>query len=150
MWKSTSESGAAWPRWLHRAMRNRHRHAIEQASRRWRGSRRNNSERTRRKILILHRSRAALVGPSGGGKTTLLHLLERFYDVDSGRILFDGIDVRAVEPTVLRTKMALVAQQPALFSGSSKDNIAYASTPLGAYSQERIIPAKNAKFDFKD
>ena len=65
-------------------------------------------------LRIPAKSRAALVGPSGGGKTTLLHLLERFYDVDSGRILFDGIDVRAVEPTVLRTKMALVAQQLSL------------------------------------
>ncbi len=76
-------------------------------------------------LRIPAKSRAALVGPSGGGKTTLLHLLERFYDVGSGRILFDGVDIRAVEPTVLRTKMALVAQQPALFSGSIRDNIAY-------------------------
>ena len=83
-------------------------------------------------LRIPAKSRAALVGPSGGGKTTLLHLLERFYDVGSGGILFDGIDVRAVEPTVLRTKMALVAQQPALFSGSIRDNIAYASRARAA------------------
>ena len=83
----------------------------------------------------------ALVGPSGGGKTTLLHLLERFYDVGSGRILFDGIDVRAVEPTVLRTKMALVAQQPALFSGSIRENIAYASRARGLAVDDVAVDA---------
>ena len=71
----------------------------------------------------------------------MLHLLERFYDVDSGRILFDGIDVRAVEPTVLRTKMALVAQQPALFSGSIRDNIAYASRARGLRTDDAAVEA---------
>ena len=92
-------------------------------------------------LRIPAKSRAALVGPSGGGKTTLLHLLERFYDVGSGRILFDGIDVRAVEPTVLRTKMALVAQQPALFSGSIRDNIAYASRARGLAVDDVAVTA---------
>ena len=87
------------------------------------------------------KARAALVGPSGGGKTTLLHLLERFYDVPSGKVLFDGIDVRAIEPSLLRTKMALVAQQPALFSGSIRDNIAYASRARGLAVDDAAVEA---------
>jgi ATP-binding cassette subfamily B protein len=67
----------------------------------------------------------ALVGSSGAGKSTLIDLLLRFYDVQSGAIRFDGIDVRELDPLVLREHIALVPQQPVLFTGSVLDNIRY-------------------------
>jgi subfamily B ATP-binding cassette protein MsbA len=67
----------------------------------------------------------ALVGPSGGGKTTLVSLLPRFWDVDRGRVLLDGIDVRELRLADLRSAIAIVPQDPALFSGTIRENIAY-------------------------
>uniref|UniRef100_A0A8C5WEN4 Uncharacterized protein n=1 Tax=Leptobrachium leishanense TaxID=445787 RepID=A0A8C5WEN4_9ANUR len=67
----------------------------------------------------------ALVGPSGGGKTTCVSLLERFYKPDSGEILLDGIPIHQYQHKYLHTKVALVAQEPVLFSGSVIDNISY-------------------------
>ena len=67
----------------------------------------------------------ALVGPSGAGKSTILSLLYRFYDVDAGRVLFEGVDVRELPLAALRGSLAMVAQEPVLFSGSIRDNIAY-------------------------
>jgi ATP-binding cassette subfamily B protein len=67
----------------------------------------------------------ALVGSSGAGKSTLIDLLLRFYDVQGGRILFDGVDIRALDPLALRAQIALVPQQPVLFMGSVLDNIRY-------------------------
>lgn len=69
----------------------------------------------------------ALVGESGSGKTTILSLLPRFYDVNSGRILVDGQDVRDVTLKSLRESMALVSQDVAIFNDSVRDNIAYGS-----------------------
>jgi ATP-binding cassette, subfamily B, bacterial MsbA len=68
----------------------------------------------------------ALVGPSGGGKTTLVSLLPRFWDVDRGRVLLDGIDVRALRLADLRGAIGIVPQDPALFSGTVRENIGYA------------------------
>jgi subfamily B ATP-binding cassette protein MsbA len=68
----------------------------------------------------------ALVGPSGGGKTTLVSLLPRFWDVDQGRVTLDGIDVRSLRLADLRGAIAIVPQDPALFSGTVRENIAYA------------------------
>jgi len=68
----------------------------------------------------------ALVGPSGGGKTTLVSLLPRFWDVDQGRITLDGLDVRSVRLADLRGAIGVVPQEPALFSGTIRENIAYA------------------------
>ncbi len=68
----------------------------------------------------------ALVGPSGGGKTTLVSLLPRFWDVDEGRILLDGVDIRSLRLADLRGAVGIVPQEPALFSGSVADNISYA------------------------
>jgi subfamily B ATP-binding cassette protein MsbA len=68
----------------------------------------------------------ALVGPSGGGKTTLVSLLPRFWDVDKGRVTLDGIDVRSLRLAELRGAIAIVPQDPALFSGTVRENIAYA------------------------
>ena len=67
----------------------------------------------------------ALVGPSGAGKSTLLDLVLRFYDPQSGRVLLDGVDVRQLNPEVLRSHIAIVSQQPALFTGSVLDNIRF-------------------------
>jgi ATP-binding cassette, subfamily B, bacterial MsbA len=67
----------------------------------------------------------AIVGPSGAGKSTMLALLYRFYDVDAGRVMLDGVDVRDLSLAELRGALAIVAQEPVLFSGSIKDNIAY-------------------------
>jgi len=67
----------------------------------------------------------ALVGPSGAGKTTVLRLLLRFYDPQSGSIRLDGVDLREADPQQLRARMALVAQDAPLFSGSALDNIRY-------------------------
>ncbi|MDQ2890639.1 MAG: ABC transporter transmembrane domain-containing protein [Gemmatimonadota bacterium] len=68
----------------------------------------------------------ALVGPSGAGKTTVASLLPRFWDVSSGRITFDGFDVRDIALRDLRESIGLVPQEPTLFSGTVRDNIAYA------------------------
>lgn len=67
----------------------------------------------------------ALVGPSGGGKTTLCNLIPRFYDVSEGRILIDGIDIRTVTQKSLRDAIGVVQQEVYLFSGTVLDNIAY-------------------------
>ena len=68
----------------------------------------------------------ALVGPSGGGKTSILNLLPRFYDATSGRVLIDGHDVRDVSLHSLRDQVALVTQEPFLFDDTIRANIAYA------------------------
>jgi ABC-type multidrug transport system fused ATPase/permease subunit len=67
----------------------------------------------------------ALVGPTGVGKSTLLSLLLRFYDPQQGRVLVDGVDVRAYQYRSLRRQMAIVPQEPVLFSTTVAENIAY-------------------------
>jgi subfamily B ATP-binding cassette protein MsbA len=69
---------------------------------------------------------AALVGPSGGGKSTILNLIPRFYDVTSGAVTIDGQDVRGVTLASLRHQIALVTQEPFLFDDTIRANIAYA------------------------
>ncbi len=68
----------------------------------------------------------ALVGPSGGGKSTIISLLQRFHDLDGGEILVDGQDIGDVEIASLRSHIAYVSQQPMLFEGSIADNLRYA------------------------
>ncbi len=67
----------------------------------------------------------ALVGPSGAGKTTIFQLLMRFYDPEAGRLTFDGVDLRHVDPVALREKIGLVPQEPMIFSANAWDNIRY-------------------------
>ena len=67
----------------------------------------------------------AIVGPTGAGKTTLIKLLQRFYDVDAGKLLVDGVDVRDWNRTELRTEFAMVLQDTWLFNGTIRDNIRY-------------------------
>jgi ATP-binding cassette subfamily B protein len=69
--------------------------------------------------------RVALVGPSGAGKSTVLRLLLRFYDPDEGAVRIDGVDLREADPAEVRARMALVAQDAALFSGSAAENLAF-------------------------
>jgi ABC transporter fused permease/ATP-binding protein len=84
----------------------------------------------------------ALVGPSGAGKSTILSLLLRFYDADSGRVLFEGADVRTLPLGDLRRSFAMVAQEPVLFSGTIQGNIAYGRD--GATREEIEAAAKDA------
>ena len=69
--------------------------------------------------------RVALVGPSGAGKSTVLRLLLRFFDPQAGQVLVDGVDLTQADPAQVRARMALVAQDAALFSGSALDNIRF-------------------------
>ena len=86
--------------------------------------------------------KVALVGPSGGGKTTLCNLIPRFYDVTSGRILIDDQDVRSVTLKSLRGAIGVVQQDVYLFSGTVYENIAYGK--VGASREEVIAAAKLA------
>lgn len=69
--------------------------------------------------------RVALVGPSGAGKSTVFRLLLRFYDPQSGRVLLDGVDLRDADPAEVRARLALVAQDSPLFSGSAAENVRF-------------------------
>uniref|UniRef100_A0A674BX01 Transporter associated with antigen processing, subunit type a n=1 Tax=Salmo trutta TaxID=8032 RepID=A0A674BX01_SALTR len=80
----------------------------------------------------------ALVGPSGGGKSTCVSLLERFYQPQQGEILLDGLPLQSYQHHYLHRKIAMVGQEPVLFSGSIKDNIAYG---LADCSLERVQEA---------
>ncbi|HWA40871.1 MAG TPA: ATP-binding cassette domain-containing protein, partial [Gemmatimonadales bacterium] len=84
----------------------------------------------------------AVVGPSGAGKTTLVSLLPRFWDVTEGAILLDGVDIRSLALADLRAALGLVPQEPALFSGTIRENIAY-SRP-GASLDEVVAAARAA------
>ena len=67
----------------------------------------------------------ALVGPSGAGKSTVFQLMLRFFDAQSGSIAFDGVDITQLDPLALRRNIAVVSQEPVIFSGSIADNIRY-------------------------
>ena len=84
----------------------------------------------------------ALVGPSGGGKTTLCHLIPRFYEPDSGVITVDGMDLRTIDRHALRKNIGMVAQDVFLFNGSIKENIAYGD--LDASDEAIMEAAKKA------
>lgn len=83
----------------------------------------------------------ALVGPTGSGKTTLVHLIPRFYDATSGRVLVDGLDVKTLELKSLRSQIGIVLQTSLLFSMTIRDNIAYGRIDA---SEEEIIAAARA------
>ena len=87
----------------------------------------------------------AIVGPTGAGKTTLINLLMRFYDVNGGRILFDGIDISKVSRKELRANFGMVLQDTWLFKGTIAENIAYGKPD--ATREEIIEAAKLAKCD---
>ena len=83
----------------------------------------------------------AIVGPTGGGKTTLVNLLMRFYDVQAGKIMVDGVDIRTIPRENLRNIFGMVLQDTWLFEGSIRDNIAYGKEDA---SQEEILAAAAA------
>jgi len=88
--------------------------------------------------------KVALVGPTGSGKSTVAALLRRFYDVSSGQILVDGHDIRNVSQLSLGTHMAMVLQEPYLFSGSIFENIQYSSTDKSRTDVETAAQAVGA------
>ena len=83
----------------------------------------------------------AIVGPTGAGKTTLVNLLMRFYEIDGGRITVDGVDIREMTRDDLRHTFGMVLQDAWLFHGTIRDNIAYGAD---AASEEHIIAASRA------
>ena len=85
----------------------------------------------------------AIVGPTGAGKTTLVNLLMRFYEIDSGRILLDGVDISQMSREELRGLTGMVLQDAWLFGGSIADNIAYGAD---APSRDAIIEAAQATY----
>ncbi len=84
----------------------------------------------------------ALVGPSGGGKSTLCNLIPRFYNINSGSITLDGVDLRDIKLKNLRTNIGIVSQNVFLFDGTIRENIAYGN--LDATDEEIIEAAKKA------
>ncbi len=86
-------------------------------------------------------TKVAIVGPTGSGKTTIINLLTRFYDVSGGRILLDGVDLRDIKMEDLREVFGVVLQDTALFSSSVRENIAYGQEEA---SFEQIVAAAKA------
>lgn len=87
-------------------------------------------------------SSIGLVGKSGSGKSTIVALIERFYDADRGSIRVDGVDVRLFDIRWYRRQMALVSQEPVIYSGTIRDNILFGK--LDASEHEIVEAAKAA------
>jgi ATP-binding cassette subfamily B protein len=96
-------------------------------------------------INVRSGQKVAIVGPTGGGKTTIVNLLMRFYDLDSGRILIDGTDIMTMNRGELRAKFSMVLQDTWLFSGTVYENIAYGKE--NATREEVMEAARQAKID---
>lgn len=96
-------------------------------------------------LLVGAGETVAIVGPSGAGKTTLCALLPRFYEIDSGAITIDGIDIRDMTQPSLRNQIGIVQQDVFLFGGTVRENIAYGR--LGASDAEIMEAARQARLD---
>jgi ATP-binding cassette subfamily B protein len=88
--------------------------------------------------------KVALVGPSGAGKSTVLQLLLRFYDPDTGVIRFDGVDIREADPQQLRQRMALVPQDAVIFGADAWENIRYGFPGVNDTDVRRAAEAAHA------
>lgn len=86
----------------------------------------------------------ALVGESGSGKSTVISLVERFYDPQSGEVLIDGIDIRRMNLGWIRGKISLVSQEPVLFSSTIRENIAYGKEDQTLEEIKRAVELANA------
>jgi ATP-binding cassette subfamily B protein len=94
--------------------------------------------------LVVHPGQTvAIVGPTGAGKTTLVNLVMRFYDVDAGRITLDGVDIATMTRAALRGRIGMVLQDTWLFEGTIRDNIAYGRPDA---TDEEILAAAQATF----
>ncbi len=87
----------------------------------------------------------AVVGPTGAGKTSLINLIPRFYDPTSGRVLINGMDLKDLNASSFHPKIALVMQDPFLFSGTIRQNIFQSSQDLTAAQEQFIIDAANCR-----
>ena len=96
-------------------------------------------------LEIASGQKVAIVGPTGAGKTTLVNLLMRFYDVDRGAIRIDGVDIRELKRGALRQTFGMVLQDTWLFSGTIRENIAYGRS--GASEDEIVHAARAAQAD---
>ncbi|MCH5152805.1 MAG: ABC transporter ATP-binding protein [Clostridiales bacterium] len=97
-------------------------------------------------VTVKAGQKVAIVGPTGGGKTTIVNLLMRFYDVDSGTITVDGVDISTMDRGQLRSMFGMVLQDTWLFNGTVYDNIAYGKA--NATREEVIAAAKKAHADY--
>ena len=94
-------------------------------------------------VEVLPGQTVAIVGPTGAGKTTLINLLMRFYEVNSGRILIDGIDINSLKRECLRSLFGMVLQDTWLFNGTIRENIAYGREDA---TQEEVVAAAKAAY----
>jgi ATP-binding cassette, subfamily B, bacterial len=90
--------------------------------------------------------KVAIVGPSGAGKSTLFHLLLRFYDPSSGTISFDGVPVKQADPQAVRSHIALVPQESAVFAASARENIRFGRPDASDADVERVHPQSAGRF----
>lgn len=97
-------------------------------------------------LSISNGETVALVGQSGSGKSTVISLIERFYDPEAGEVLIDGVNLKQFQLKWIRSKIGLVSQEPVLFTSSIKDNITYGKDdPTDEEIRAAVVLANAAK-----